>query len=294
MMIFRPKPVKIIAELGINHNGDFNMLLELAKSAFENGADYVKLQTRTPEVCVPKDQWGKPRTWFDGTETTYIDYKNRMELSEEALGLFSRFVSNKYGANRWFTSVWDKPSVERAAIFEPAMLKIPSALMTDESLVDWASLFTDRLMISTGMSTYDEIETTMKVAPTGLDELSFLSCHSAYPSPPFEVDLNRIVSIANMFFTNYHDSHAVKTVGFSSHSATPYPAIYSPFFGAEYIEVHYTLDRTLPGTDHAASLEPKALRLLKRELLRIEQLSGDGIIKLYESEMPARMKLRGY
>jgi len=266
--------------MGINHSGDFDLLVKMAKTALSCGVDYVKLQTRTPELCVPQNQWQQPREWFDGTPLTYIEYKNRMELSQAQLDAF-----NSIFKGRWFSSVWDVPSIYRLSRYNLPILKIPSAKIVDLELIRVASADTNTIMISTGMSTKEEIASA--VFACNSPETIIMSCHSAYPSPDNEVDLNRIVVLRDMIVG---DSFKF---GFSSHCTSPYPAIYSVFSGAEYIEVHFTLDRATQGTDHAASLEPAGLRLISRELERISKLFGDGGIRVYESELPALRKLRG-
>lgn len=286
------KPI-LIAELGINWQGDFDTLLSLADSAFENGADLVKLQTRTPRLCVPKKQWYKTRKWFDGTEMSYIEYKEKLELSEEKLDHFDAYIATKYGKNKWFSSVWDKSSVDKLTKYRLPMLKIPSAKITDHELIKHAASKSQNLMISTGMSTERQVKSAIDAANTAV-QLIIMACHSAYPTPPEEEDLNKVRMIREILDdVNSYRYNCNDAVGFSSHAITPFIPLYSIFVGAEYIEVHYTLDRSQQGTDHAASLEPAGLKLLSRELDRIPKLFNSGEIFIHDSELPSLKKLRG-
>lgn len=268
----------LVAELGINHQGDFDLLRRMADVFLGHHADYVKTQMRSPRACVPRDQWDKPKIW-NGTEMTYIEYKELMEFSEKDYDEFDKIF---YG--KWFPSVWDLPSLDLASKYDLPYIKIPSAKITDLGLVERAArLFP--IVISTGMSNWYEIEQAVRVAKSFSTELTLLHCTSTYPVIDKEVNLRAIKTLK--------DGYLPDRVGFSSHSASPYPAIYSVLLGAEFVEVHATLDRTLPGSDHAASIEPKGFELIARELRKIPELMGDGRINVYESELEPMRKLRG-
>jgi len=175
------------------------------------------------------------------------------------------------------------------------MVKIPSAKITDLDLLRCVAIEKNEILISTGMSTEEEIvlaiETIYKTRKRNNIplELVVMGCNSSYPTDDQEVNLLSLLTLK-------HLSEMLKipfSLGFSSHSPSPYPAIYSTFFDVRYIEVHYTLDRTLPGTDQAASLESHGLELLARESKRIPKLLGDGTLQVFESEKGPRAKLRG-
>jgi N-acetylneuraminate synthase len=276
---------KIVGEVGINWNGDFDLLIKLTDMIVQSGADYVKLQIRTPEICVPREQWDTPRNWFDGTPMTYIEYRRRMELSLEQLKEYDDYVRNQYGTDRLFASVWDIPSLNRICDeFDWPYIKIPSAMMTNHNLLKWTIERDRPVILSTGMSTIEEIDDAVSLFPTDYP-LTVMACNSAYPiRDDNEVNLSVL--------TTYKERYG-RPVAFSSHHPSPFPAIYSTFFGAKMVEVHASLDRTLPGTDQSSSLEQHGLELLCRELKRIPNLIGDGVKKLYDSELPARKKLRG-
>lgn len=300
------KKCLLVAELGINHNGDFNLLKKLTVSAFENGADFVKLQLRTPRVCVPKSEWNKPREWFDGTVVSYIEYKEKIELTEEQLFLYDKFVTENFGKQKWFASVWDMPSLERLTKFDVPYIKIPSALITNIELVQACIDTNTPIVVSTGMSTEEEISRCIKLFPSEYD-LTILSCTSSYPCVDEEVNLRKIEALWNMF--NEYPKIYIDTdnswtwdaavlerkYGFSSHSKSPFiPIAANTRYDLNMIEVHFTLDRAMKGTDHAASLEPAGLALVARELKRLPIIIGDGQIAVYPSEELARKKLRGY
>lgn len=268
----------LVAELGINHNGSFDSLMEMASTFLYHGADYVKTQMRTPRLCVPESQWNKPKEW-NGEIMTYIEYKELMEFNESQYDEFDRMYTGY-----WFPSVWDIESLERASVYDLPFIKIPSAMVTNLDLIrEAARLFP--IVISTGMSDWYQIEQAVEAARTYSSDLTLLQCTSTYPVRDDEVNLLAMKTLMEYYGPDH--------VGFSSHSSSPYPAIYSALLGAEFIEVHATLDRSLPGTDQGASLEPRGIALIARELERIPHLMGDGIIRIYQSEIEPMEKLRG-
>lgn len=285
-------PTELIAELGINHNGSFDTLVHLAVTALQNGADMVKLQLRTPELCVPKSQWDVPRKWFDGTDMTYIEYRNKMEFSIKEIVKFDEIVSRKFGEGRWTASVWDIGALDKLMrIFERVdmpyyvPIKIPSAKITDMELLHAVKDTKHRVIFSAGMSAILQVQSAYEVFMNPFSDLTILHCNSSYPTIDSEVDLTTIPYYVERF-PNAH-------IGFSSHSTSPYPAIYSIVLGARVVEFHYTLDRTMQGSDHAASLEAPAVRLLNRERNRIPVVMGYPKLSVWDSEKPARDKLRG-
>lgn len=271
------KPV-LIAEAGINHSGDYSKLIELSDMALGAGFDYVKVQMRTPRICVPKQEWDVPRQWFDGTQLTYIQYKERMEIGERDLDdWFSRYNGKA------FASVWDIPSLERLIKYSPPFIKIPSALITNHELVREAIKTNTPIIASTGMSTGKEIDDLVSLFPKDY-ALIIMHCNSSYPVHDEEINLNTMETLKNKY--NY-------PAGYSSHDKSPFSCLYAMALGSWGIEAHVTLDRTLPGTDQASSLELPALKLIVRERERLGKIMGNGEIKVYESEMPALKKLRG-
>jgi sialic acid synthase SpsE len=269
---------KLISELGLNHNGSFKNLIKLSNMSLDANFDYVKIQLRTPRLCVPKDQWNKPREWFDGTPMTYIEYKERIEINDDQLNLWM-----KQYAGQAFASVWDIPSLEKLAKYHPPFIKIPSALLVNDALLN-ASIDTGiPIILSTGMSTIEEIDHAVKLFPNGYN-LILMHCTSSYPVADNEINLNVINTLRQRYSL---------PVGYSNHSSSPMSSIYGIAMGAWGIEAHATLDRSLPGTDQAASLEQKGLELIARERNKIPVIFGDGVKRVYPSEIPVREKLRG-
>lgn len=296
--MYPPNKAIVVAEIGINHNANFDILCKLTDMAFYAGADFVKLQLRTPELCVPEKYWDKPKMWFNGDIIPYIEYRKRMELpffgDERTLEDYDAYVKEWWGKMRWTASVWDIPSLERLTKFKVPFIKIPSAMLTNNELLRAAKKTRIPVVLSTGMSTIDEIEAAVDIL--GMYDLTLLHCNSAYPTPDVEVNLRGMDTLANLFGVIINDDLIQVPnykIGFSSHSKSPYPTIYSIVYGAQMVEVHITLDRAMHGGDHAASLERRGLELVTRERDRIALIMGDGQLKVYDSELSAKEKLRG-
>lgn len=288
---------RIVAELGINWQGDFNTLVNLADMAMGCGVDYVKLQLRTPELCVPKSQWQIPKQTPWNTMEPYIDYRKRMELSNEQLAAFDSYMKTHWGKHKWSASVFDVESLTRLLHFDIPYIKIPSAMLTDHLLLSKCIETCIPVMLSTGMSTAKEIHEAVEFFDNSYP-LTIMHCNSSYPAMDREVNLRTIQTLADRYGwivtrPNRKLQKGNFLFGFSSHSKSPYPAIYASVLGSSVVEQHVTLDRTMTGSDHAASLEKPGLELLCREIKRIPVLMGDGVIRVYESEKSARKKLRG-
>lgn len=269
---------KLIGEIGINHQGDYKTLIELSDMILDSGFDYLKIQLRTPRLCVPRDQWDKPREWFDGTPMTYIEYKERIELSDEQFGMWMKQYQGKA-----FASVWDVPSLEKLVKYNPPFIKIPSALLIHSHLLNLAIDTNIPIILSTGMSTLDEIDEAVKHFPKNYN-FALMQCTSTYPVADSEINLRGIKTLRERYGV---------PVGYSSHDKSPYSSLYAMALGAWGIEAHVTLDRAMKGTDHSSSLEKPALELIARERNRIPIIMGDGVKQLYDSEKPSREKLRG-
>lgn len=272
----------ICAEAGINHGGNLKTAIKLIDMAADCGADVIKFQKRTPELCVPRSEWDKPKNTPWGTTERYIDYKRKLELSEEQYKIIYNHCISR-GID-FAASVWDLPSLEFISRFKVPFVKLPSALITNEVLVR-ATIDTGiPTVISTGMSTAEEIYKTVSWFPADYD-LTILHCHSSYPTPEDEVNLKAIQTL--------RESYGKKT-GYSSHDTSPMIPIASALrYNADFIEVHICLNRADPGSDMAASFEKKGLELLVREVRRLKVIDGTGEVKLWPTEMKSRMHLRG-
>jgi N-acetylneuraminate synthase len=279
----------VIAELGINHNGSLELCKQLIDAAKDCGADAIKLQKRTIEAVYTPEELARPRESPFGS--TNGDLKLGLEFGREEYGRIDDYV-RKIGLT-WSASCWDRDSVSFIATYAPPWLKIPSALITDVELLSTYSATGIHLLMSTGMSTWDEIDAALSALGV-IDEdvwdvdaarrVTLLHCHSSYPSPLEEVNLACIRS--------FQDRYPGVRVGYSSHTVSPWPCLMAVVYGAEVVEFHLTLDRTMFGSDQAASLEPHAAKKLIEEIRTFERCRGDGVKRVYPSEEPIKAKLR--
>jgi N-acetylneuraminate synthase len=272
-------PVFVIAEIGINHNGSLDMAREMIEGAARAGCDAVKFQKRTPELCVPRDQWHLERETPWG-RMTYIDYRHKVEFG---LGDYAEIdrTCREQGI-LWFASCWDEPSVDFIEQFDPPMYKAASASLTDHDLLRKMKATGKPLAISTGMSTMDEIESA--VLAIGLGRLLIAHATSTYPCPASELNLKMVETLKRKY--------PIAPIGYSGHEPGLAPTIAAIAMGASFVERHITLDRALWGSDQAASVELVGLERLVRDLRTVEQALGDGVKKVYASELSARAKLR--
>jgi N-acetylneuraminate synthase len=273
------EPVYVIAEIGINHNGSLETAKKLIDGAASAGCDAVKFQKRTPELCVPRDQWHIERDTPWG-RMTYIDYRYRIELSHDDYAAIDRHC-RQLGVH-WFASCWDEEAVDFIERFDPPCYKAASASLTDHALLLKMKSTQKPLMVSTGMSTLDEIEAAVEAI--GTDQLLIAHSTSAYPCAPNELNLRMIDTLGRM----YPDV----PIGYSGHETGLVPTLAAVTLGASFVERHITLDRAMWGTDQAASVEIVGISRLVAGIRDIEQALGDGVKRVYDSEIPSRQKLR--
>jgi N-acetylneuraminate synthase len=271
-------PAYIVAEIGINHNGDLEIAKRLIDAAVDAGVDAVKFQKRTPELCVPDDQKGLMRDTPWGY-ISYLDYRYRMEFSYYEYSEIDRHCRQKNVD--WFASAWDVGSVDFLEQFDPVCYKIPSACLTDLELLRHMRKTGRPLILSTGMSTMQQISQAVDL----LDQDNLLITHatSTYPCDPVELNLKMIHTLRDTFRC---------PIGYSGHEVGLIPSVVAVALGACLVERHITLDRAMWGSDQAASVEPGGFdRLVK--YIRVTELSlGDGEKQVYESELPSLRKLR--
>jgi N-acetylneuraminate synthase len=278
----------VIAEIGINHNGSLDLAKRLIDAAKEAGCQAVKFQKRTIEAVYTKEELEKPRENPFGPTNGHL--KRGLEFSREDYGTINAYCHDV--GIQWSASCWDPASVEFIASFNPPFLKIPSALITNKPLLEAYRATNLPIIMSTGMSTWEEIDEAVLFlhgwhewdVPSFIPPIALLHCHSSYPSPLEEINLACI----NSFKERYP---GVK-VGYSSHTVSPWPCLMAVVYGAEVVEAHLTLDRASFGSDQAASLEPAAFKKLVEEIRTFEKCKGDGIKRVYPSEIPVRDKLR--
>jgi len=243
-----------IAEIGINHNGSIDNCKKLIDIASAAGCDYAKIQKRTPELCVPDHQKNKLRETPWGN-ITYLEYKKKIEFDENQIKELVEYSKNKNIG--FFASVWDKPSVNIMSKYTD-ISKIPSALITDLELCNYARLNFNNLIISTGMSTETEIEACIN----NCDPNIIMHTNSTYPCPVELLNLNYIKWLQNKWNN--------KQIGYSGHEYGLVSTFAAVAIGAEWIERHITLDHNMWGSDHMSSLEPSGLFKLVKGIRDIE------------------------
>jgi len=274
-------PVYIVGEIGINHNGDIDVAKKLMEVAKKSGADAVKFQKRTPELCVPEHQRNQMRDTPWGY-ITYLDYRYKVEFDEEAYTEIDRYA--KELDLDWFASSWDIPSLEFIERFDPPAHKIPSALLTDLELLRAYRATGKPLIVSTGMSTLEEIKTALEL----IGEENLILCHttSSYPCPPEELNLRMIQTLRDMT--------SQCPIGYSGHEVGLVPSAVAVAMGACLVERHITLDRAMWGSDQSASVEPQGLATLVKYIRVTERSLGDGVKRVYDSELSSLSKLRRF
>lgn len=272
------QPVFIVAEIGINHNGSLDTAKQLIDAAKSAGCDAVKFQKRTPELCVPPGEKNKMRETPWGC-IPYSEYRNKVEFGEKEYREIDRHCKNRDIA--WFASCWDKPSVDFMEQFAPICYKIPSAMLTDAELLAHFRKTGRPLILSTGMSTMEQIKPAVDLL--GTDNLILTHCTSTYPCPPKELNLRMIQTLARTFGC---------PVGYSGHEVGLATTLAAVALGACLIERHITLDRAMWGSDQAASVEPSGFARLVKDVRAVETALGDGEKKIYDSERPVMQKLR--
>ena len=272
-------PTYVIAEIGINHNGDVEIAKQMIDAAVHAGVDAVKFQKRTPEVCTPPDQQKQMRETPWGY-ITYLEYRYKVEFGVDEYREIDRYCKEK--GIIWMVSVWDEPSVDFMEQFDTPVYKLPSASLTDLDLIRKVRMTGKPLILSSGMSTMEQIRQAVDVADG--ESLGLMHCTSAYPCEPDELNL-RMVETLRHEFPNI-------PIGYSGHEVGLVPSTLAVALGACMVERHLTLDRAMWGSDQAASVEPGGFEKLVKYIRVTEQALGDGVKKVYDSEKSIMKKLR--
>jgi N-acetylneuraminate synthase len=270
----------IIAEIGINHNGDMNIAKKLIDIAAVAGCDAVKFQKRNPDVCVPEHQKNVMRDTPWG-QMTYLEYKHMVEFGKEQYDEIDAYCKEKEIA--WSASPWDLDSLDFLNGYDIPFIKIPSAMLTNDELLKESVKTGKKIILSVGMSTEEEINHAVGILK-GAKEFALLHCNSTYPAPIEELNLSAIKTLKQKYKCE---------VGYSGHEFRLGTTVASVYLGASIIERHITLDRTMWGTDHMSSVEPQGLIKLVKGIRELEQAYGDGVIRITDSQVPVRNKLRG-
>jgi len=271
-------PTYIVGEIGINHNGDIEIAKQLIDLARWAGADAVKFQKRNPELAVPPDQRDKMRETPWGY-ITYLEYRHKVEFSEDQYREIEGYCKQK--GMDWFVSVWDEASVDFIEAFDTPCYKVPSASLTDHKLLRHVRKTGRPIILSTGMSTMDQIKAAVSVV--GTENLMLTHATSTYPCDPDELNLRMIRTLHETFPC---------PVGYSGHEVGLVTSAVAVAMGACLVERHITVDRAMWGSDQAASVEPQGLHALVKYIRVTEQSLGDGQKRVYDSEQLSLQKLR--
>ncbi|TQL47482.1 N-acetylneuraminate synthase [Homoserinimonas aerilata] len=272
-------PVYVIAEIGLNHNGDVELAKKLIDVAAEAGAQAVKFQKRTPEISTPEHMKQVPRETPWGT-MSYLDYRYRVEFDREQYVEIGDYATLR-GLD-WFASPWDEPSVDFLEDLGVGAHKVASASVTDHGLLARLAQTGKTIILSTGMSTLQEIDAAVEVL--GTEKLVMLHATSTYPLPPEEANLRTILTLQQRYRN--------VPIGYSGHERGLQISLAAVALGAVAVERHITLDRTMWGSDHAASLEPQGFEHLVRDIRIIGEAMGDGVKRVFPGELAPLAKLR--
>lgn len=278
------QPAYIVAEGGINHNGYMEIAYKLVDAAAEAGANAIKFQKRTPRLSTPRAEWDKVRDTPWWGLLSYIEYREKIELD---ITEHARLMKHAHSLGLGFIdSVWDMQSLADVISIGVDAIKIPSAMLTNIGLIESSVVAYKPVILSTGMSTDEEISTAVSAAVDKAESknLAVLHCTSTYPCSAEELNLLLVRTLQEQY---------PLVIGYSNHSPGIIAAVSAVTLGAKIVEAHITLDRTAWGTDQAASIEPGGFKRMVDYIRTTEKSLGDGIKQVYDSELPARQKLRG-
>ena len=270
-------PCFITAEIGINHNGSVELDKKLIDIACVAGCDAVKFQKRTVDVVYSEEELARPRQSVFGE--TNGDLKRGLEFGFEEYKEIDKHCKEKNIL--WYASCWDEQSVDFIEQFNVPCYKIAAASLTDDNLLKYVKSTGKPIFLSTGMSSMEQIEKAVGIL--GEDNLIIYQCTSTYPSDETEINLKVIETFRNKFNC---------PIGYSGHERGLLPTIVSVVYGANAVERHITNDRTNWGSDQAASLELDGIHRIVRDIRKIPNITGDGIKRVYDSELPIIKKLR--
>ena len=274
------EPCLIVAELGQNHSGDLATALQMMRAAHEAGADVVKFQKRTVELCIPPAQQTQERDTPWG-RMTYLRYRERLEFGTSEYDAIAQEAQTLRIA--WTASVWDEPSLDFLLRYDPPWIKIPSACLTDIALLEACRRSGVPVVASTGMSTPAQI--LRAVQALGPDRMVLLHCTSTYPCATEELNLRAIETLRTRYRV---------PVGYSGHHPGVWDGLCAAVLGASVVEKHFCLDRSSWGSDQSSSLEPAGFSRLVRYIRNWEAAQGNGIKQVYDSELPVLKRLRRF
>lgn len=273
------RPTYIVAEIGINHNGSLETVCELIEAAADAGCDAVKFQKRTVDRVYTEEELARPRESVFGH--TNGDLKRGLELDGEGYDYIASLCS--FHCLDWFASPWDMDSVDFLEEYRPLAYKIASASITDTELVGYIASTGKPIIMSTGMSTLEQIDEAVNIIQRCGDQLILMHCVSTYPSDNSQLNLRCIESLRQRYGV---------PVGYSGHEHGLATTVAAVAMGACMVERHLTLDRSLWGSDQSASIEPHAFKRLVRDIRAVESALGDGVKQVLPEEVTIAAKLR--
>lgn len=274
------EPVYLIAEIGINHNGDLQTAKKLLDAAWATGWDCAKFQKRTPDICVPEHQKNLIRQTPWG-EMTYLEYRKKVEFQKREYDIIDKYCREK--PLDWSASAWDLPSLEFLLNYDVPFIKTASALLTNTELLEKCAKSGKPILVSTGMSSLSEIDSAVELIEKNCGKnYALLHTNSTYPANPDELNLKMLSTLKERYDC---------VVGYSGHEYDLEPTIVAFAYGARIIERHVTLDHDMWGTDQSSSLEIRGMDALVKRLRTVKRVAGDGIKKIYDGEAKMREKL---
>jgi N-acetylneuraminate synthase len=271
--------VKVIADIGINHNGSMEVAKDIIRLCNASGVNYVKFQKRFPHVCVPESQkyLAKSTLWGD---MAYIDYRNRMEFGEDEFDEIALYCDQLN--QKWFMSVWDEESLNFCLKYDPEFIKIPSAKMSDVKFLKKAVETRKPIIASTGGCTQEMVDSAVKALGDSL--YCLMHCTSTYPCKAEEINLKCIET--------YRQRYPHAKIGYSNHFPGMTGNLGSVALGISMLEIHVTLCTSMTGGDHAASCPVDKIPYLLKHIRSMETMMGTGVKTFYDSERPVMEKLR--
>ncbi len=275
------EPVFVIAEVGINHNGDVAIAKQLIGAAKDAGADAVKFQKRTTDEILTKEGLEKPYASPNAFAPTYGEHRNKLEFSESDYRELKRYAEER--GILFFASVWDPKSADFMERLGVDAYKIPSADVINVPLLEYVSKKGKPVLLSTGMSTLDEIDDAVGAILRHNNRLIIFHCVSLYPCPDDKIDVRFMGALRERF--------TPLPVGYSGHEMGLLPTLVAVSRSAQIVERHLTLDKTMKGSDHAASLEPHQFKELVASIRMVEKIKGSGEKIFYSELKPLREKL---
>ena len=272
-------PCFVVAEIGINHSGNLEIAKKMIDAAIDAGADVVKFQKRTVEIVYTAEALAKPRENPFGA--TSGDLKRALEFGQREYQEINEYCRTKN--IMWLASCWDEESVDFIEQFDPVCYKIASPSLTDKNLLLHTRSKNKPIILSTGMSTLEMVDEAIDIL--GKNRIHcIMACTSTYPTKPEEGNVKCV--------TTLKERYPWTKIGFSNHYPGLMSMIMAFILGAEMIEFHATLDRSMIGSDQASSIEPKGVFELMERIKLIEKMQGDGIKKIFDSELEIMKKLR--